>query len=494
VSLAPLLLPPEARADHVVARDGARTLRLEALLQDAAVVARALPDAAPGSEVTFAFGHDRAAFAAALLATWARGLVAVLPENPSREHVAPRLARPAHVAFLHDTGVGRGVFVPERLRTAPRPPALDLAVDAPERRPALLAFRALPSGEEVSVAWTLGALRAHLEAWDPAAVPERGTTLVSALTPTCLPDVLGALLVPLRAGAAFAMRTPPDAAGLRAVLAAGVETLLTTPFPARALAAQPAGALGRLATVLVADAPLGAHAARLLAERHRARVVSLREAALADAPEALAAELEALLGAEPELADVAVLACPEGLRVAAVGGPEAAARARALVEPFGPAELRVLARLPRDANGRLDAARLHLAFGRGRDGRPVTRALAWSEDPPSADGARRFRTRLPERWLLFEGHFPPEPLLAGAAQLTELVLPCARRLAPDLGPVRGLGGVKFLGRLAPGDAVEVELRAPSRAPDGGCAIAFEIRSGDRRCAAGRLELGPEPAS
>jgi 3-hydroxymyristoyl/3-hydroxydecanoyl-(acyl carrier protein) dehydratase len=117
----------------------------------------------------------------------------------------------------------------------------------------------------------------------------------------------------------------------------------------------------------------------------------------------------------------------------------------------------------------------------------VERELSWVEESTTEDGRRLFRTRLPERYVFFEGHFPAHPILAGATQLTELVLPCARRLGA-LGPVRGVGQVKFMSRLAPGDDVEVGLDPPRRAPDGSLTVAFRIHSGKRRCTVGRVEF------
>ena len=103
----------------------------------------------------------------------------------------------------------------------------------------------------------------------------------------------------------------------------------------------------------------------------------------------------------------------------------------------------------------------------------------------------RFHTRIPESYLFFEGHFTTYPVLAGAAQVRELVLPCVRSLGLALGALRRLSSVKFLARIAPGDEVDVLVHLPSGVPTNGSVdVRYEIRSGDRRCSVGRAEFLP----
>ena len=114
-------------------------------------------------------------------------------------------------------------------------------------------------------------------------------------------------------------------------------------------------------------------------------------------------------------------------------------------------------------------------------------ALRWEDGAATRSGSRAtraFRTRIPEDYAHFEGHFPGYPVLAAAVQLHELVLPCLRAARPRSGPIARLSGVKFPGRIVPGDALEVRLGFD----EGGREVEFEIARGTERCTHGRLTL------
>jgi 3-hydroxymyristoyl/3-hydroxydecanoyl-(acyl carrier protein) dehydratase len=98
--------------------------------------------------------------------------------------------------------------------------------------------------------------------------------------------------------------------------------------------------------------------------------------------------------------------------------------------------------------------------------------------------------RVPDDYVYFEGHFDGYPILAGVVQLHELLLPLVQRVRADLGPLRELTQLKFLGRILPGDALEVTLRFAADQPD----CRFQIVRGDETCSAGRLRFGPTEAS
>jgi len=125
-----------------------------------------------------------------------------------------------------------------------------------------------------------------------------------------------------------------------------------------------------------------------------------------------------------------------------------------------------------------------LASGDG----PRGPGLAWEIDPllRGEDGRSRqvFRTRLPEAYAYFDGHFPAYPVLAAAVQLHELVLPCVRRSRADLGALRSLKGLKFLERIGHGAGLEVLLDWAEGAPE----IDFEILADGVRASAGTLVL------
>jgi 3-hydroxymyristoyl/3-hydroxydecanoyl-(acyl carrier protein) dehydratase len=107
-----------------------------------------------------------------------------------------------------------------------------------------------------------------------------------------------------------------------------------------------------------------------------------------------------------------------------------------------------------------------------------------------------FRVRVPEDYVFFEGHFAGYPVLAGAVQLHEFVLPCLRRVHPAPFTLRGLSGLKFPRRIRPGDRVEVRLALTEGAPE----VGFELLVDGERCTHGRLALahgdhaGPDTAS
>jgi 3-hydroxymyristoyl/3-hydroxydecanoyl-(acyl carrier protein) dehydratase len=117
----------------------------------------------------------------------------------------------------------------------------------------------------------------------------------------------------------------------------------------------------------------------------------------------------------------------------------------------------------------------------------MSTALAWEERPLTAEGGRtqrRYRTRLPEDYAFFEGHFPGYPVLAGVAQLHELVLPCLRRARPGAEAPRQWTAIKFPKRICPGDALEVSLDFR----EGSREVEFAITRDGVRCTEGRLTL------
>jgi len=113
--------------------------------------------------------------------------------------------------------------------------------------------------------------------------------------------------------------------------------------------------------------------------------------------------------------------------------------------------------------------------------------LHWTDDHAGeTEGlhGRRCRTVIPADYPYFKGHFRGYPVMAGVVQLHELVLPCVRRLRPDLGALAGLSGLKFPERIGPGQAVEVLLRWKDEGPS----VSFEIRRDALRCALGQLKF------
>ncbi|MCB9544153.1 MAG: AMP-binding protein [Myxococcales bacterium] len=149
--------------------------------------------------------------------------------------------------------------------------------------------------------------------------------------------------------------------------------------------------------------------------------------------------------------------------------------------------------LPREDNGKLQRARLLRLFDLDPQGRPVAWQLRWTADTRVATAPdrceRRFDAEIPETYGWYTGHFPGHPILAGAVQLREIALRCARLARPELGDIRQIGNLKFLGRLRPGDAIAVTLVWPPDAPR----VDFRITRGDTLCTTGRLTFAERPA-
>jgi 3-hydroxymyristoyl/3-hydroxydecanoyl-(acyl carrier protein) dehydratase len=476
-------------ANRIVAIGPEGEVTLGGLWQRAAAIAALLPPAQPGSLVAFAFGEDQVTLAAALLGTWLAGHAAALPESARREHVAPILARPDVVAFLHDTGVGRGVFAPRALRACALPPIPTAVADAPDRV-LLVTFTNQLEGPLRERRWTSQHL---LQVIDEILANMRllsDDVMITALAPTFESAVLAGLLAPLRGGARIAPNAPR-----------GIEQLLAMAnTTTSAVALVPPGALSRVADCnaspalrrIFCAAPPRPYDAIALHNVHGLEVVRVFAGGDDDPTAAQTLACEQLL-ALPSVRD-AVIVVTEATAIVAVAAPSAAGDRQNLIEqcertasPALPANVptmvRVLTHLPRDENGRIEPARLFLQFGLGRDGRAVVRTLDWIALAGAA-GEHRFRTVIPERYAFFQGHFTTYPVLAGAVQLHEIVLPCVRRAHPALGAVRRLANIKFLARIAPGDTVEVAIRATNKAGE----LDFELHCGDTRCTAGRIAL------
>jgi hypothetical protein len=139
----------------------------------------------------------------------------------------------------------------------------------------------------------------------------------------------------------------------------------------------------------------------------------------------------------------------------------------------------------RGSSGAHDHAGLLRLFGYGADGGVLSFELEVTPRGSTRGAAEvLFDVHVPRNYGYFAGHFPGHPILPGAAQLSEIVLPCVRRARPELGDLVRMARLKFQERILPDDRIEVSLSfgADPRQVD------FALRRATTVCAAGRLSF------
>jgi 3-hydroxymyristoyl/3-hydroxydecanoyl-(acyl carrier protein) dehydratase len=137
--------------------------------------------------------------------------------------------------------------------------------------------------------------------------------------------------------------------------------------------------------------------------------------------------------------------------------------------------------LTRNGAGRHDRVSLLRLFGRDADSAPLSWQLTIEREQ---DHVRE--VRVPERYGYFNGHFPGYPLLPGAAQLSELVVPFVRAMQPELGRLTRMARLKFQERIVPNDLIEVSLTFAADSVGTERSVEFALRRGASVCASGRL--------
>ncbi len=209
-------------------------------------------------------------------------------------------------------------------------------------------------------------------------------------------------------------------------------------------------------------------------------------------------EVEDYIRQRPDVEDVSVVAIPaEGARghqlLAAVVpvSCDVAELKKALLEKFEPTCLprRILCvdALPVDENGKKPRDLLLQLFGLQGDGRPTNWTLEWGVPSISHEGEKEsfeISVRVPQDYAWFEGHFEQYAVLAGAAQLKELILPMVARAFPELGSVASMSRIKFSGRITPGNSLTVRVERGVKKAQ----VAFEIRKESEVCSRGILTL------
>lgn len=93
----------------------------------------------------------------------------------------------------------------------------------------------------------------------------------------------------------------------------------------------------------------------------------------------------------------------------------------------------------------------------------------------------------PPEALFFDGHFPGDPVLPAAAQLSMLVEPMALRAWPELGSLQRATNLKFHRVSRPGEALTLSAERD------GARVRFTIHHGAELVSAGTLDFrGPKP--
>lgn len=497
-----------------VRSDGPRTLR--DLQRDVAAVVKALPaeGTGAGDRVLLVFEQDRYALLVAVLATWARGLAALVPPNTKRATLSALKARPDVRAVLHDTPSGIPTRVTDHLQEPGPGPvegleALEAAasIEAPAPR---LGFVAASTGEVRDLDGPT--LAAELMRWREFAPLVPGDRVIAPAPMGHRWGFVGGLLHPYASDAVLdreASVSPialwvgmpgalPEPGRAHRVLSGGAR--LREGAPPETLDVLTSTATGPLAVrssasphwrpltgVTLADGRFrgseGSSEDRFdeVEGGFRLRSRAGRSVGAVDL-DALEDELRGLSGVE----EVALFPIPgrEGL----VGGFRGMADAEAVVRTHcegrvpGTVDVRRLSYpLPRDPLGRVSRSALLRLRALGPEATPRKTEL---EDVRVEGNTVRFRVPRTYRW--FDGHFEGYPILPAAVQLEAVVLPFARSGNWLEGEPLRFERLKFSGRIEPG--AELELIFSAGKPG---ALDFEIRDASRRLTAGRIRSGNE---
>lgn len=181
-------------------------------------------------------------------------------------------------------------------------------------------------------------------------------------------------------------------------------------------------------------------------------------------------EQEAWLLKQPEVADASIVDVPDlarGARLIALiegiddAGPALRARMAAAFEPSViPKRFVFLHRLPRGPNGKLARKNALALVGLTPSGQVASREVVVEPRKEPREGVSTFTVRVPEDFLWFQGHFEGYPVMAGAVQLLALIRPVLSLTHPQLGELRLAEGLKFTGRICPGDELAVTTSLP----------------------------------
>jgi hypothetical protein len=492
------------------------------LARDVARVAAALPSGPAGGQVLLVIRSDRYALAVAILAAWARGYVPVLPPELDRDAITALASADPTVCVLHDTASG----IPLQIATLLAAPqeshaaALELDLALAECSFEARSYARATDGSLTTQRWGGDWLRQARELAGQLELAPGQRCATSVGSEHAHGAVLG-VLVPLLTGAAFLRETLAARLLGGALSGLHVDLLITVPahVPALLEGAAEAGAvplpspppkgegtgvarvvsaLGELPRELAeaGQSALGGVWSDLTAQAGDIpilRCLENEETPRAAAGGAREEEIERVLRARDDVRDVAAVTVPNGSRVCValvrenpLPGPLPEGEGIGM-EGEGTLELLEVNRIRRDGIGRAQRGEVLRQFGLKPDGSAVNFALRWAESTrrEHAGGVEhRTRVEVPSDYGYFDGHFAGYPILPGAAQLSELVLPCVRRAWPELGALKQMARLKFTGRIQPGETIDVVLNART----GSTSVDFALKRAEVLCSAGTLSF------
>ncbi len=240
------------------------------LLSDVAAVRRALPPAAPGSEL-LVICLDRYHFAVGLLAAWQAGHAVALPPNGQPETIHALAHRPGVLLLLHDVDGGEGLDLRPLLGKGG--PVEALAPIDPARRVATL-YTSGSTGEHQPcpkvASQLLGEALSHVGTFGLGP----GMRVLSTVPSHHIYGLLYSVLVPLLGGGCFLRTTPFHAETIEAQLEEQrIDVLVSVPAHYRGLEVLTGLRLPKRA--FSSGAPLPETTARMLRERFGLRVIEV---------------------------------------------------------------------------------------------------------------------------------------------------------------------------------------------------------------------------
>jgi acyl-coenzyme A synthetase/AMP-(fatty) acid ligase len=476
---------------------------------------------------------DRYAFAAGLLAAWAKDCAVHLPPSVRPDAVLALQAEVGADVILHDRSGATGLDVRalEDLGATAGAEAASLSVSSSGAP--VVVYTSGSQGRPTPHPKTPGQLMGEASA-NAAAFGVQGATFISSVPCHHIYGLLFGLLTPLLSGGQIVRATPlfPQEV-LRLMAGVGASSLVFVAVPPhlQAFAETDPAALRGLRRVFSSGSPLPAAVAAQLTDAGVAltQVFGSTETGGIASRDGRDLVWRPLLGATIDVDADGLLQVDSPWVVAAdqrkrapvttqdrvrlvdggfvhegradsvikVGGRRVdlgeiearlgqiagVRRARVIAEPGAGAHGMEILAVAEIADPALTPAALRSELGRWLDPVALPRRIRTVDQLPVgpagkvpraallalfADWAITPRALTPESWVFtpgarlgyFQGHFPDHPVLPAVVQLQRLALALARRRWDDLGPLTGLGRVKFRKLVGPGDEVTITFERP----------------------------------